>query len=65
MITLTKKQSDAIKIMSTKFNNKDPITVIAGYAGSGKSSIINYFIENNDLMDKTRFVTFTGKASLF
>ena len=32
MITLTKKQSDAIKIMSTKFNNKDPITVIAGYA---------------------------------
>ena len=64
MITLTKKQSDAIKIMSTKFGNKDPITVIAGYAGSGKTSIINYFIENNDLMDKTRFVTFTGKASL-
>ena len=64
MITLTKKQSDAIKIMSTKFRNKDPITVIAGYAGSGKSSIINYFIENNDLMDRTRFVTFTGKASL-
>ena len=36
MITLTKKQSDAIKIISTKFNNKDPITVIAGYAGAGE-----------------------------
>lgn len=64
MITLTKKQSDAIKIMATKFGNKDPITVISGYAGSGKSSIINYFIENNNLMDRARFVTFTGKASL-
>lgn len=64
MITLTKKQSDAVKIMATKYSNKDPITVIAGFAGTGKSSIINYFIENNDLMDKTRFVTYTGKASL-
>lgn len=64
MITLTKKQSDAIKIMSTKFNSKEPITVISGFAGTGKSSIINYFIENNNLIDKTRFITFTGKASL-
>lgn len=64
MITLTKKQSDAIKIMATNYAMKEPITVISGYAGTGKSSIINYFIENNDLMGKTRFVTFTGKASL-
>ena len=64
MITLTNKQSDAIKIMATNYARKEPITVISGFAGSGKSSIINYFIENNDLMDKTRFVTFTGKASL-
>ena len=64
MITLTNKQSNAIKIMATNYARKEPITVISGFAGSGKSSIINYFIENNDLMDKTRFVTFTGKASL-
>ena len=64
MITLTKKQSEAVKIMATNYTKKEPITVISGFAGTGKSSIINYFIENNDLMDKTRFVTFTGKASL-
>lgn len=64
MITLTKKQSEAVKIMSTNYTKKEPITVISGFAGTGKSSIINYFIENNGLMDKTRFATFTGKASL-
>ena len=47
MITLTKKQSDAVRIMATKFGNKDPITVIAGFAGSGKSSIIFYEVIYN------------------
>lgn len=61
---LTTKQEQAINIMSKNYRNKEPITVISGFAGSGKSSIINHFIEANDLMETTRFVTFTGKASL-
>lgn len=64
MIKLTKKQGEAVRIMASKFHSNAPITVIAGYAGTGKTSIINYFIENNNLMDKTSFATFTGKASL-
>lgn len=50
--------------MAVNYAKGEPMTVISGFAGTGKSSIINYFIENNDLMGKTRFVTFTGKASL-
>lgn len=61
---LTNKQSEAVSLMSRNYSMKEPITVISGYAGSGKSSIIKYFIENNNLMNKTRFVTYTGKASL-
>jgi len=61
---LTEKQNVAVNLMSTNFKLNEPVTVISGYAGTGKSSIINYFIEGSDLMDSTRFVTYTGKASL-
>lgn len=61
---LTNKQTDAIKIMQRNFNHGEMMTVIAGFAGTGKSTIIRYFIEDLGIMHKTRFVTFTGKASL-
>lgn len=61
---LTPKQDEAVNIISRRYQSGEAITVVAGYAGTGKSTLINYFIENMDLMGKTVFCTFTGKASL-
>jgi len=61
---LTPKQQQAINIIKYNYDRREPITVILGYAGSGKSSIINYFINEMDLNEETVFCTFTGKASL-
>lgn len=61
---LTNKQNDAINLIKKNYNNHEPMTVIAGYAGVGKSSIIKYFIEEMGIKHKTVFVSFTGKAAL-
>lgn len=61
---LTNKQEEAIKIISNNFHTGERMTVVSGYAGVGKSSIIKYFINGMDLLDRTVFCTFTGKASL-
>ena len=61
---LSNEQEKAIKIASDNFKHGVDITTIAGYAGSGKTTLISYFIEQNDLMDKTHFCTYTGKAAL-
>lgn len=47
-----------------KVDNSESLYLTNDYIVTHNTSIINYFIENNGLMDKTRFVTFTGKASL-
>lgn len=61
---LTDKQKKALEIMGERYKAKSPLTVITGYAGSGKSTIIAQFIRDNNLHDTTSFATFTGKASL-
>lgn len=61
---LTPKQEQGIKIMTDRYKMGERVTTVAGFAGTGKSTIIRHFIESADLMRYTRFVTFTGKASL-
>lgn len=65
-ITLSTEQSaarDAI-LKWWKYKPKQIFTV-AGYAGVGKSSVVNQVIEDLQLTgDEVAFVTFTGKASL-
>ena len=63
-ITLSPKQDKGIITMSNRYKAGEMITTVAGFAGTGKSTIISHFIENMDLMRYTTFVTFTGKASL-
>ena len=63
-ITLSDSQDKAIKIIKDRYLKNEMITTVAGFAGSGKSTIIRYFIENMNLMDNTIFCTYTGKASL-
>jgi exodeoxyribonuclease-5 len=61
---LAPKQDAGIVTMSNRYKSGELITTVAGFAGTGKSTIINHFIEGMDLMKYTAFVTFTGKASL-
>lgn len=62
---LTKRQEDAIKIAVERYKNKEKYTVISGFAGSGKSTIIPYIVDTlNFSEDDVVFAAFTGKAAL-
>lgn len=64
-ITLTKGQEEAIKVAVQRYKDNEKYTVIAGAAGSGKTTTVRYIVDalNVDMSDVV-FATFTGKASL-
>ena len=41
---LTRKQEEGLRIAIDRYNHNEPYTVIAGYAGTGKSTLINFII---------------------
>lgn len=62
---LTEQQEKAISISKRAYFNSEPLTIIAGYAGTGKTVVVTKIIESLNLrMDQVAFVTFTGKAAL-
>lgn len=62
---LTKGQENGLKIAVERFKNKEPYTVIAGYAGTGKSTLIPYIVEALNIPEEqVMFATLTGKAAL-
>ena len=62
---LTKRQEDAIKISVERYKNKNKYTVISGYAGSGKSTIIPYIVNALGFYeDDVVYAAYTGKAAL-
>ena len=61
---LTKKQEDAVKIILDRHRMGEKYTVIAGFAGTGKTTLVKYAIEALDVdEDKVAYVSFTGKAA--
>lgn len=61
---LSKEQSAAVSAIADGINAEKPHITLCGYAGSGKSTIIPYIIEESPFsMSEVAFVTFTGKAS--
>ena len=61
---LTKKQEDGLRIALTKYKNHEKYVTIAGYAGTGKSTLVRVIIEALDVdEDKVAYATFTGKAA--
>lgn len=65
MITLTKQQDEAIQIVKQKLKDGQKIVTIAGFAGTGKTTLVNYIIESLGYsIEDVAFATFTGKASL-
>lgn len=62
---LTNGQEKGLKIAVERYRNKEPYTCIAGYAGTGKSTLVSHII--NALKIKPQdvcYAAFTGKASL-
>lgn len=64
MIFLTKKQSDCLKTVIKLFKEKQKIITIGGFAGTGKSTVINTLVNELNLQNNVAYATFTGKASL-
>lgn len=62
---LTKKQEEGLKIAVERFRNHELYTCIAGYAGSGKSTLIKFIISALDVDQETEvaYVAYTGKAA--
>ncbi len=62
---LVEKQKEGIKIAKDRYLSGEPYTCIAGYAGTGKSTLVKFLI--NELAVKSEdiaYACFTGKASL-
>ena len=62
---LTNKQEQGLNIALTRYYEHEPYTVIAGYAGTGKSTLVSFIIEALDLdSHDVAYIAYTGKASL-
>ena len=62
---LTSGQEKGLKIAVERYKNKEPYTVIAGYAGTGKSTLVSHIVDALNISPyDVCYVAFTGKASL-
>jgi len=61
---LTKRQEQGLATALYKYRHGDPFTVISGYAGTGKSTLIMFIIAALDLSQQNvAYVAYTGKAA--
>ena len=64
---LTEKQKQGLDIAIQRYKNKERYTVISGYAGTGKSTLVRFIISalgqlGVDPEQDVCFSAFTGKA---
>lgn len=63
-MNLTIKQEEGLKVAVERFNNHEPYTCIAGFAGTGKSTLIKFIIAAlNIAPEEVSYVAYTGKAA--
>ena len=61
---LTTKQEQGLKIAIANYNLGLPYTLVSGYAGAGKSTLIRYIIDALHLHDdQVAYIAYTGKAA--
>ena len=61
---LTKRQEEGLKTAVARHRAGEKYTVIAGYAGTGKSTLVRYIIDALDIEeDRVCHCAFTGKAA--
>lgn len=64
-ITLTRKQEEAVKVAVDRFRHGNAYTCISGFAGTGKSTAVQFIIDALDIPEEhIAFCAYTGKASL-
>jgi len=64
-LELTQGQQKALKIAVERYNNHEAYTVIAGFAGTGKTTVVKYIIDELHIQeDEVVYIAYTGKASL-
>ena len=64
-MVLTKGQEKGLKVAVERYRNNEPYTVIAGYAGTGKSTLVPYIVDALNIPEyRVVFATLTGKAAL-
>lgn len=63
-MTLTNKQEQGLRIAVERYKAHEPWTCIAGYAGTGKSTLVKFIIAAlNMAPENVAYITFTGKAA--
>ena len=61
---LTIKQETALKLAVERYNLGMPYTIISGYAGTGKSTLVKFIIDALNIpIEKVAYVAYTGKAA--
>ena len=61
---LTPKQQKGLKIALERYKANEKYTVIAGFAGTGKSTLVKFIIDALDVdKNKVTYATYTGKAA--
>ena len=64
-MVLTNGQEKGLKIAVERYKNGELYTVIAGYAGAGKSTLVSHIVDALNISPlSVCYVAFTGKASL-
>lgn len=62
---LTNKQEEGLRLAIQRYKNKESYTVISGYAGSGKSTLVKFIISALGLYNEdVAYIAYTGKAAL-
>ena len=61
---LTAKQKQGLSIAISRFKDNEKYTVISGYAGTGKSTLVKFIIDAIDVEpSKVAYASYTGKAA--
>lgn len=64
-ITLTRKQEEGLKIAVDRYRHREPYTCIAGFAGVGKSTLVQFIIDALNISERhIAYCAYTGKAAL-
>jgi len=63
-VELTIRQNEGLKVAIQRYSNFEHYTVIAGYAGTGKSTLVKFIIEALNVdEDRVCYAAYTGKAA--
>lgn len=61
---LTNKQKTGLKIAVARYKSHEPYTCIAGYAGTGKSTLVKFIVAALNInSEQIAYISYTGKAA--